>query len=102
MIIKKKEDEVIVIPEGKIDFSNAEDFKENVLNIYNEGYRKIIIDLSNVSTIDSSGLGKILLFHKKLQEKDGELIIRNITSDYVRKMFNMINLDKIINIDGIN
>ncbi len=52
-------------------------FKEKLLDIYEEGYYEIIIDFSNISSIDSSGLGKILLFHKKLKGRDGELKIRN-------------------------
>ena len=99
MKIKKNENEVIVIPEGKIDFSNSEDFKEKLLDVYEEGYNEIIIDFSNISSIDSSGLGKILLFHKKLKDRNGDLKIRNITSDYVKKMFNMIHLDQVVNIE---
>ena len=95
------EEKAVVIPQGKIDFSNSQDLKEELLDVYDEGFNEIIIDFSNISSIDSSGLGKILLFHKKLKEREGELKIRNISSDYVKKMFNMIHLDKIINIEGM-
>ena len=49
--------------------------------------------------IDSSGLGKILLFQKELREKGGSLKIIHITSDYVKKMFYMIHLDQVVDIE---
>ena len=37
---------------------------------------------------------------KKLNEKDGNLVIRNVESDYIKNMFEMIHLDKVIEIEN--
>ena len=101
MKVEKKEDgNVIIIPEGKIDITNSSDLKETLLSVYNEGYNLITMDFEKVYGIDSSGLGKLLLIQKKLSERSGKLKIINVTSDYVKKMFSMIHLNKVIEIEG--
>ena len=100
MKVEKKEDgNVLITPEGKIDITNSSDLKETLLSVYNEGYDTIIIDFEKVYGIDSSGLGKLLLIQKKLSERNGKLKIINVTSDYVNKMFSMIHLNKVIEIE---
>ena len=56
------------------------------------------LDFEKVPRIDSSGLGKLFLFHKRLREKNGKLIIENVKSSYVKNMFDVINLHKVIEI----
>lgn len=97
-IEKKGQDAALITPNETIDISNAHELKEDMLNLYNEGVNNITFDFSRVRSIDSSGLGKLLLFQKKLKERDGEMQIINISSDYVKKMFKMIHLDKVIKI----
>lgn len=92
------DNKVVVSPKENIDFSNSNKLKEELVSINEDGYNRIEIDFGDVNSIDSSGLGKLLLFHKKLKEKDGELSIKNIQSDYIKNMFEMIKLNKVIKI----
>ena len=88
-----------MILDGNIDLSNSHLMKEKFLELLGQGYTNIILDFTQVKMIDSSGLGKILLFQKELREKKGSLKIGNITSEYVDKMFRMIHLDQVVDID---
>jgi len=98
--IKRLNDEkVVVSPAGEINFDNSQDLKKELLALYNENYNVITVDFSSIESIDSSGLGKLLLFHKKLREKNGKLNIKNVQSDKIRKMFSLIHLDKVIEIE---
>lgn len=90
---------VVLKPKGRIDVVNSQNLKQELLDLYNEGISEIIIDFSEISSIDSSGLGKLLLFQKKLKERGGQLKIINVTNDYIQNMFKMIHLDKVIKID---
>jgi anti-anti-sigma factor len=92
-------DEVVISPVGNIDFSNSQDLKDQLLELFEQDYQKVVMDFSEVESIDSSGLGKLLLFHKKLKEKEGTLVIRNVESDYIKNMFEMIHLNKVIEIE---
>ena len=92
----------MVTPGERIDITNSDEFKEKLVSLFDEGYHDIIMDFKEVAGIDSSGLGKLLLFQKKLKEKNGQLRIVNVNNDYVQKMFKMIHLSKVIHIEGID
>lgn len=91
---------VILRPKGDINFSNSESLKNVLFEVFNDDYKEVIIDFTEVENIDSEGLGRLLLFHKKLKENDGTLVIRNIESDYIKQIFKTINLDKVIKIEN--
>lgn len=92
---------VTLKPEGRIDVVNSQNLKQELLNLYNEGMNEIVIDFAKITSIDSSGLGKLLLFQKKLKERGGELRIINVTNDYIQNMFKMIHLNKVIKIENM-
>ncbi len=90
----------IIKPDENIDLTNAEQLKEKFLQLVEEeNIDRIILDFSEVRKIDSSGLGKLLLFNKIIAENEGILKIRNVNSDYVREVFAMVNLSEIIDIE---
>ncbi len=93
------ENTVEVVPEKNIDITNCDEFKDNLLELIDRGYINMELDFQKVSRVDSSGLGKILLVQKKLRQSQGTMKIRNITDNYVRKLFDMINLSKIVEIE---
>jgi anti-anti-sigma factor len=94
------DNQVVVKPVGNIDFSNSQKLKDKLLELFEQDYKKVVMDFSEVESIDSSGLGKLLLFHKKLKEREGNLVIRNVESDYIKNMFEMIHLNKVIDIEA--
>lgn len=96
---KKGNSPVLMVTEARIDLSNSHHLREKLQLLYEEGFKVITLDFSGVTAIDSSGLGKLLLFQKKLKERGGKLKIINISSEYIRKMFKMIHLYKVIDIE---
>lgn len=100
--IKKKKSKAIVVPKEKLDISNSEDFKAKLIDVYEQGYDKIIIDLSEVEMIQSSGVGALLSFNDNLIKDGGELRVINVNSDYLKKVFEMTKLNKIIDVEGMD
>ncbi|NLX90652.1 MAG: STAS domain-containing protein [Firmicutes bacterium] len=99
MKVEKKDNlTAVVVPAGKIDVTNSNLFKEKLTQLCDEGFKDIIIDFTNVNALDSSGIGKLLVFYKKLKDKGGTLSIINIKHENVRNLLDMICLDKVINI----
>ena len=96
---RKNSSEVVVYLCKKISAINSGELKEQLLSLFAEGYRKITLDFSFSSLIDASGLGKICLLQKKLKEHQGELRIINVKSSYIQKIFNLVQLHKIITIE---
>ena len=99
MDIKRKEDTAVISPGTRIDITNAGDLKNKLMELYVEGYKNIDVNFENVDGIDSSGLGKLLLFQKKLKERGGRLKVLNIENENVRNMFSLIHLDKVVEIE---
>jgi anti-sigma B factor antagonist len=99
-VIKKGNSMALVMVRDRIDLANSHLLKDQLQELYDEGFQIITLDFSHATGIDSSGLGKLLLFQKKLKERNGELRIINITSAYIKKMFKMIHLYKVINIEN--
>lgn len=95
-------DEPFVILPQTIDLSNSNELKKVLLNLYEEGNETIVVDFRHLEVLDSSGLGKLLLFHKKLKDRGGELRVVKVLNENIRKMFNVIQFHKVIHIEGMS
>jgi len=89
---------VVFLPE-KINIANSPGLKDKLQALFDEGINEIVVNFSQTKMVDSSCLGKLLMFQKKLKERQGELIIAEVTSNYINKMFNMLQLQKVIKIE---
>lgn len=60
----------------------------------------VYIDLTNVTFMDSPGLGVIIYFHTLFHKKKRKLVIINNSTEntYLSRMFTATHLDKILNI----
>ena len=65
----------VVAPKGRLDMASASSFRERVLQLVQSGSTHLVIDLSEVSFVDSSGLGAIIGGLKVARQAGGELRI---------------------------
>ena len=72
-----------ISPEGDLIFENAEKGKEVFLSALDkiDSSKAVIIDLSKVDEIDSSGFQLLLAFIRTLQNRDIEFNIRKIRAE---------------------
>lgn len=89
----------ITLPE-KIDLTNVNAFKRNLQALYDRGHNSIELDCTNLTIIDSAGLGSLIMFQKKLKERGGELKLINVNHSYIKHLFDMIELNRIIRINS--
>lgn len=73
--------ELIQVLDGKID----------------EGNKKVVFDLTDLSHVNSSGLNTLLKCFTKLRSKGGELALSNVNA-HVENIFNISKLKSIFNI----
>lgn len=88
-----------IIPPERIDLTTAEEFREALQALYEKGYSSVVVDCSRLAIIDSAGLGNLIMFQKKLRERGGDLSIINVDHHYIRHLFDMIELDRVIKIE---
>ena len=85
--------------EEKLDTIIAPDLKSKFITLNAEGDKNIILNLSEVKYVDSSGLSAILVANRLCQGSDGRLVLANV-SDHVMKLFKISQLDSILSISS--
>ncbi len=88
---------LIITPMGRrIDASSAPEFKESLLDWINSGHTRILLDLSHVDFIDSSGLGAIVACHKAISNTGGFAITG--LKETVGSIFHLTRMDTMFKI----
>jgi anti-anti-sigma factor len=90
-------DEVVLSISGSLSGETTNEFNRQVEELAGGSNTIITLNLSQTESINSSALGKILLFRKKLAEQQRTLQIRGC-SDSLFKTFQMIKFDTLISI----
>ncbi|MCX2746072.1 STAS domain-containing protein [Mangrovivirga sp. M17] len=88
---------VITLKQEKVDSSIAPDIKSKLVKMHAEGVGNLVIDLSDVKYMDSSGLSALLVGNRLFTEDGGDFILCNI-SEHVMKLINISQLDKVLSI----
>ena len=81
---------------GELDHHTAEILREKVTKTIEQHHiQHIILNLENLTFMDSSGLGVILGRYKQIKSMKGEMVVVSITPP-VKRLFEMSGLFKII------
>jgi len=90
---------LIQVKESKIYLELSELFKQTLLDLINQGKINLIIDLSMVNVINSSGLGALFLALYKVKDRGGDLKIVGLTP-LVEEIFDRMKLNLIYGLFG--
>ena len=94
---KQEQYSIVTVDEEKLNSLNAPELKSEFVVLNNEGTSNIILDLSNVSFVDSSGLSAILIGNRLCSNDDGSFVLSNVQEN-VLKLIKISQLDSILNI----
>lgn len=87
----------VVTLEGEIDIYSAPQFKEVLVNGIEGGARRVIVDLTGVTFIDSTALGVLVSGAKRVRPHNGSLDIV-CTDENIIRIFEITGLDRIFGI----
>ncbi|MDP4143952.1 MAG: anti-sigma F factor antagonist [Bacillota bacterium] len=94
----KLEDKLIVSIMGELDHHSSEEVRSKIDDrLERDNINKLIMDFSNVSFMDSSGIGVVIGRYKKLLTRKGTICIIRVNKS-VRRVFELSGMFKIINI----
>lgn len=96
-IDKDEKYSLIKIKEEKLDSSVSSELKSDLITMQAEGVTNLIIDLSDVKYIDSSGLSALLVGNRVFGESGGAFIIA-APSEHTEKLIKISQLDKVLDI----
>jgi anti-sigma B factor antagonist len=84
---------------GEIDAYTAPKLKEALLPLAEGSNPKLIVNLKNVSYMDSTGLGVFVSLLKTIRKNDGQLNLVEL-SDRLERLFSITGLSDIIDISS--
>ena len=68
-------DTSVIAPEGELDVAHMADFRAALSDAADGKALRLVVDLSNVSFIDSSGLGALVETHNRLRRDKRQLAV---------------------------
>ena len=79
---------------GEVDLYTAPEFKERLVQLIEDGKKRIVVDLSEATFIDSTTLGVLVGGVKRLRPEGGSLTL--VCSDEnITKIFEITGLDRV-------
>ena len=98
MRVEKAKGTVTVYLEGELDHFSAQQIRRIMDNAIEESsIKSMILDMENMTFMDSSGIGVILGRYRFLCRRGGEVAVRNM-NPHVKKVFCLSGMNQIIQI----
>jgi anti-sigma B factor antagonist len=83
----------VFAPEGAIDLHVAPEIRASLREMIDEKPKRLIVDMSNVTYVDSSGIAVLIGAMQSLEAQGGEFLLA-ATRETVRFIFESAKLDK--------
>jgi len=91
----------LTLEEEKLDTLKAPQLKSEVITLYQSGTENLILNLSSVKYVDSSGLSAVLVAHRMSKDIGGVLILTGV-NEHVLKLIRISKLENVLNIFQTN
>jgi len=87
---------LVAAPSGELDHLQAERLRVQIDTAFDRSTCKhILLDMANVSFMDSSGIGMVIGRYKNAEKRGGQLVLANMDSA-VARLYEISGLAKII------
>ena len=96
-IDKNEQYSILKLQEEKLDSPLSPALKSEFVTLNAEGIKNIIIDLSEVKYVDSSGLSALLVGNR-IYNEDGGIFILASLNDHVMKLIRISQLNNVLNL----
>ncbi|MEA5596788.1 STAS domain-containing protein [Rivularia sp. UHCC 0363] len=87
----------VVQPSGVLDATISQDFREQVIKTLESKPKIVLVDLKDITFMDSSGLGALVLAFKTLRAADTKLVLCSI-NEQIKILFELTGMDKVFEI----
>lgn len=87
----------IIEPSGILDTTRAGQLRQEISNIVETGVDIVLIDLKDVTFMDSSGLGALVSILKMVRVAGGKLFICSVNQQ-VKILFELTSMDRVFKI----
>jgi anti-sigma B factor antagonist len=84
----------VVAVRGEIDVATSATLRDELYAVIDGGSTALVVDLSGLGFIDSSGLGVLVGSLKHMRERDGEMVIAGLEQP-ARRVFEITGLTEL-------
>jgi anti-sigma B factor antagonist len=93
---RKIGDVMIVDVSGKITLGDGGDaaLKDKIRSLVHQGHRKVLLNLGDVSYVDSAGLGEIVQSYATVNKNGGQLKLLNVT----KRIKDLLSITKLLTV----
>jgi anti-sigma B factor antagonist len=95
--VVKRNGFAVLAVQGEVDVYTAPQLREKLIQLVDEGERKLIVDLEGVEFLDSTGLGVLVGGLKRVRSNDGDLALI-CTQRRILKVLEITGLTKVFGI----
>lgn len=88
----------VVTVHGEVDLFTVPEFKDRIAGPIEAGKTRVIVDLSDVSFIDSSSLGVLIGAHKRLAAEGGDGLVVVVADRAIANTLKITGLDQVFEI----
>jgi anti-sigma B factor antagonist len=92
--VSEREGWAVVAVAGEVDVATAPRLREQLIELVNHGRHHIVVDLSDVEFLDSTGLGVLVGALKRVRTNSGELALV-CSEPRILKVFEITGLTKV-------
>lgn len=86
---------IVVHVSGEVDLANAPELDEQLATVMGQAPSQLVVDLTNVTFMDSTGLGVLVRALKRSRELEIRLDLI-VTNERVLKVFGITGLDTVL------
>ena len=82
--VSRSESSVVVEVDGELDLATAPQLRDRLVALAEEGQTQVILDLTRLSFIDSTGLSVLVMALNRARADGGSVLIRNPSQSVLR------------------
>lgn len=84
----------LVSVSGRLDQSQNQPLEKELQRLLDEGHHRLIVDLSQVTYVNSGGLRCLVTIWRKAQQRGGNIVLCGL-SEPIARVFSIVGFDKI-------
>lgn len=90
-------DVVVVTVDGAVDAGSGEAMRTELERLVAAGQQRLVVDLTAVPFMDSSGLATLVQTFKRVRIGEGDVLVAGLQEDVLR-IFQLVRLDRVFDL----
>jgi anti-sigma B factor antagonist len=97
LVVESQNGHVLIRAAGELDLSSAPSLATAAENAFADGYQILLLDLSGITFMDSTGISSVLTAHRAAQAR-GAVVAVIAPSDIAMRVLQLIGVEHLLHI----